>query len=288
MHRRDLSLTLVSLAVLVGCAISHRGGELDDGGGSASSCDRIAGYRVCPYDVCPDPCLDEGQCILSLGVCVPPSVPPGDPRIGSSCHLNSREDPRDTEMNWFCLSGDYCAVDREGGDPRSLSGPCVSAEMCDVADEDGLDARCMYSDRTPFVNGPPSVDECPPPPDPEGTFCGGPCEPCPWVSGIPFLPGNPTSYGAPRVSCVGVSETRGLGICAFDRFGECTEGDTLTARLCLEQLGRPCACMRLLTDVTPDVPIVRFVTFADSCRAYRAMFPEDVECMDPMTWEPLP
>jgi hypothetical protein len=161
-----------------------------------------------------------------------------------------------------------------------LAGRCFGIEYCRdvVAAGLGDEIGCFYSDWSEFVDGPPPEPECPPAPDELTPFCGGGCA----TGGCPFHGGTDPEW---RVSCVGVNEERGLGICAFGTTIGCGE-DTMS-NWCELRFGRPCACLRLrLADGELDER--GFTTFATSCRAYRERYPGDVECMEPETWVPLP
>lgn len=278
-------LALFILASIRGCYLQHGfgpdGAEIDSGqprDGSVDSsepmCEPFAGYRTCA-PLCPGVnCrTTDAFCAEAQGVCVP-FGPPGhvEPRGRGGCGLGGD--------NWgYCWNGDICAADPDS--PFApLAGPCLSAEYCRAELEAGLPNVCVYSDLSSFVHGPPEVSECPPGPAVQG-FCGGPCGDCPRSVGAAWDP-----VSSWRTACSGLSETRGLGVCSFGVPLSCAEGDLSWAVSCAERIGsgRDCACLTFRGEDGAEQE-VGWVTFEDSCVAYRELFPGQLECHRPVTWE---
>lgn len=76
-------------------------------------------------------------------------------------------------------------------------------------------------------------------------------------------------------------------MCAFGTPSGCGLDEPNYATQCLPFYGRPCACLRLRLP-SGELDDRGYVTFASSCAAYRGLFPDDVECMEPFAWTPLP
>ena len=89
-----------------------------------------------------------------------------------------------------------------------------------------------------------------------------------------------------RGPCVGVSEDRAYGVCAFHA-AQCQEGNEDLNRVvvgnCTAELGRPCTCIVLSSSRT-DVPEVGHPVELEACRAYAGVFPS-VKCVD-ADWAP--
>lgn len=98
---------------------------------------------------------------------------------------------------------------------------------------------------------------------------------------------------APRetaADCVGLSERRAFGLCRLSGF-LCERpapgaSPTPDSSACEEMYGDECACMRLAEQVAAGREDEAVFVLADACRAYRARYPESVECMD-VDWNPL-
>ncbi|MBX3269545.1 MAG: hypothetical protein KF729_04760 [Sandaracinaceae bacterium] len=146
--------------------------------------------------------------------------------------------------------------------PYAWSGVCVHPEYCRwlLEQPELTDIRCRYSEGTLFENGPPD-QPCGAGADELFGFCGGRCgDTCP----DPF-------DGVP--SCVGVSETRGFGVCARSRV-RCGRRDGSVA-------GIPPggACMLLSPMALPEYAGHGWRVVRETCVAYRARFPEEVRCL---------
>lgn len=276
-----------------GCALSH---ERDAGGGRSErdgaspdadlghDCPVIGGYRGCGA-LCAAPCPERWQCVEYLQVCLPrPSMVPVEDHRGEIpvCAFSARRSATSGPAERYCWDGTVCAIDPSTFDRVSWANRCVPVEYCREAPEHGIDAPCYYSDHTWFVTGPPAVDACPAPADPLTPFCGGPCGDCPFhvVSG---------GTGPPQldydISCVGISERRGVGVCTFGLKWGCRR-DARMGLECEGAYGRPCAFMMLRGEDGEELER-GWITFESSCLAYRAFDPEGVVCRSPHTWDAL-
>ncbi|MEM9192132.1 MAG: hypothetical protein AAGF12_23370 [Myxococcota bacterium] len=145
---------------------------------------------------------------------------------------------------------------------------------------------CFYSDLSLYENGPPEGGSCPAFEDELTGFCGGPCGegPCPVAEILRGLPAIEPSRL--EVSCVGMNEERGFGVCSFEATNACARGASWSVVEVCPLFGRTCTCMvqrgpdRVLQDAG-------FAMSLEACLAYRAEFPEGVECVD-QDWQPLP
>lgn len=165
-------------------------------------------------------------------------------------------------------------------------GVCVEEEYCrwvrDGAREPSV--RCRYSEGHPFENGAPDV-ACAGGATAESPFCGGACSNCPRIEPWEYM-SEPT--------CVGVSETRGFGVCAPYSV-RCSPGPAVISTLLectrrLDRLGAPepreCACMVLAPAMVLELANHGWPVALESCLAYRDAFPGQVRCFDE-TWTEL-
>ena len=175
------------------------------------------------------------------------------------------------------------SVDEALAEDGRITGPCMPRWICEAARDVDIGARCRYTDGSVFENGPPDEGACPPAPAERTPFCGGDC----W--GCPEHERSPTTDVPLGIHCMGQSEERGFGICAFGD-SPCAQdrpqGIGSPAR-CPSFYGGPCACMRLRNS-EGELREWGHATLAASCVAYRERYPGSVECMDPHEWEPLP
>lgn len=284
MRRALTSAALAAAGALMfsGCFLSNTTGGGDDGGdggdfdgGDADGapvdprCRPLGGVQRCG-PTCP-PCSVDETCSGIPQVCVPFATA-SDPRGSDFCNFQFSEGSTSAQ---YCWSNAICATWRE--QPDGFGGTCLPPEYCTDAREAGLtDIVCRYSDGTTFDAGPPTVDECPPG-NPRTTFCGGPCSPdgCPWT--IPVT--RPGDYA---VSCIGLSEERGLGVCALGTRKPCERGLNLDLLPWMStQLEEPALC--LVPREGDELADIGWVTLADACRGYRDLFPDDFDCVDE-TW----
>lgn len=241
-------------------------------------CSEIAGYRRCDAR-CPRPCTSPARCLAEIGLCVtrPPTGYEGCtfPAVGVF--------PRSS--SYCSWSGGPCLVYEGDGTTDNWHGFCLGADVCIAAEGRGLPFTCRYGDGSVVVSGPPS-DLCPSPVV-DAPWCGGSCGIVP--DGCPNTDGPFGTNITP--SCIGLSDTRGYGVCVYDeidcddtwsRFGPDQYLFMLDA--CSTNYGAPCACMQVAGG--PDGPQSHFVK-ADACLGYRSGFPSSVECLD-ATHAPLP
>ena len=158
----------------------------------------------------------------------------------------------------------------------------LALDFCLEARDAGLPPfECRYSDGTRLVTGPPPGD-CPAS-DPRNPFCGGAC-------GTDVICPQRSAAGRPG-SCVGLSDTRSHGICAVGfYFGSFLIDDAWRGQvleICADRVGDPCAYLVLRpqdfsVDTEMGYPVMR-----SACLAYRARFPDGVDCVD-ADWSSLP
>ena len=210
---------------------------------------------------------------------------------GGTCAIVRREPGGGLPLfGGFCGNGLICVRDRH---PRStetaewlLAGSCVEAPYCEalpeVADELGLDLECVYSDLTPYVHGPPTDDLCPAPVNRRGPLCGPSCAPAACPSLVPNPPA--TLYSPWGTSCVGVSETRGVGVCSPIGWF-CTPEQDPTAELTLMYAER-FLCLNFI-GADGEFEDRAWPVQAESCRQYEALYPGATRCLTG-GWEPAP
>lgn len=234
----------------------------------AGECAWLGETRLCsPF--CAEPCPPMQGCSTARAFCFPgDSDPRGDE---TQCAV-------DLEFgNPYCYRGArLCAVDeRSRPDEASWVGACVSQEYCRwVLGESSLDhIRCRYSEGTAFVNGPPD-EPCGVGAAERSPFCGGRCgDTC------------PESFLAETPACVGISETRGFGVCTLAAYHRCSpnaiDGGASQLDYCERAAGGPdCVCMVLSPVELPDYSDRGWGVARQSCVAYRSRFPDNVRCYD--------
>ncbi len=277
---RHLCAAALAVGVFSGCFLDHGvddAGAIADGGDrgdadGAAECATLGGYRTCG-SLCADGCPRSDGCQQYFDICVPfPDV------TGCDVTLSSHE--RDYPNRTYCGNGLPCVVSTVALErAHSVLGLCVRDEYCREVQMSSIDPRCVWSDESPYVDGPPEVSECPSTPDARVPFCGGPCGGCDDTGW--------SSYYEPA-NCVGLSERRGFGVCTFEGHDPCWRGHAGAAGACAfaERWGEPCACMVL---ELPDGSFqeIGFPTLASSCLEYLRHFPDTVRCMDPFAWVPL-
>lgn len=234
---------------------------------SVARCGTIDGFLRC--DECGQEACPPGTlCREHLGVCVgrnddlvggcwftllPGRLSNGYPATPQPCAVRSSADGS--------LEARFSGIEM----PSSY---CVAARM----HPDLPPQKCVYPDGTEVVTGIP--DE--PCPGPEGSMivCGGSC-------GLVVCP--ETVEG--KNPCVGFSDTRAFGICAFTerRCAESNAADLLPE--CGTQLltwfPEPCACMVVEPQATlPEVGRTGFPVPSEACQRYRSFYPDQVECLD--------
>lgn len=172
--------------------------------------------------------------------------------------------------------------------------------FCDRAAAEHYSVPCTWTDGTRRVVGAPTpVSECP-----AGMFagtplCGPPCiDRCPLYNAMFAVPDRhaQANVGA----CIGRSDTRQFGICAPDQ--ECLRGRRDGVDACAdpespigitqvypEFAGTTCVCIVFRGAATADgLSDYGFVSTPEGCRGYRALYPDDVECVIDRDWHTLP
>lgn len=261
----------IACLVLLGCFGSHSGDDDRDGSvgtDGASVCTEFGATRTCRHR-CPelglDACLAEQSCHYEMDVCINED---GDVTLS-----RSSANP-DGEVMDYCADGLIGAVPMVPPDTGTRGGSCVDPAFCAELERSGAERRCIYSDHSPFVNGPPS--ECPAEvPNELSHYCGVECGGC--------APG-PLPYMETRSACVGVNEERGFGLCVLGAERVCERSRDERRRFeRLETLteGRfgPVVCMTQRS-AEGDEPDFGWFAFESGCRAYRAHFPEAIDCRD--------
>lgn len=196
MHR---ALTVASALVLaVGCARSHSvDADAAQDSGPHPECNYAGSHQICD-EACSDCRLDGESCWRSP-VCL------DRPGLKCSLDLPPAGLVSSSDLDDYCPDGSFCmSTDPDDADDDAISGSCVDRGACEWLRVRAGDERCLYSDGTEFVNGPPPVAGCPSPAD---RFCGGPCGGC---AEYPELGGL---IGSSEVACLGRSEDRGVGLC---------------------------------------------------------------------------
>jgi hypothetical protein len=247
-----------------------------------AACGCVAGFRRCD-----DRESDCGSCDgttfetceHSAGVCRGPDFDENGEPVTDSCavYLEGAGRARYCETGFHCVVNEVELADEDG----PWEGVCMPTEYCEALSS--LDppittrigaVSCIYSDGTPFVDGPPSEPACPPS-NPSYPFCGGVCgegDPC-------VVTTVDSQFVTP---CVGVSESRSFGVCAQGqsacRQGELEFNDTQLFG-CELIAAEPCSCMELLPPREGTPRHARIVPLS-VCRSYASYHPGLVECLD--------
>ncbi len=215
-----------------------------------------------------------------------------DPFVVSRCMQGlcidtGRRDHVDNDCYAHVDGAGYCADDRVCvQDDVFGAGFCVAESVCDEAARVGFPLTCSWSDGTPRVH-PATSAECPRARHPGSPFCGPGCDRC---------PGYATRDPPLRGSCVGRSDTRPIGICippANCRRGEWGPDDVcfVAGSICLypELCDAPCGCVVVRSsDGIDGLADYGWPASIEACRAYRDMYPDQVECVVDRDWHPAP
>jgi hypothetical protein len=233
----------------------------------AASCERIDLFRRCDQ-TCPVMCSGaDGRCDYAGQVC-------------------RRDFPEETG-GFYCAGSWLMAGRTDDGGLGGAGDTCMPIAFCHDAPAAGVRVECVYSDGTPFVNGPAS-GTCPtattsvPP-------CGGACGDTPCAI---------DATGA-RPGCVGVSETRSYGLCLRGD-GYCQQDpsarflttDALSTCPGTYGVTEPCACFVPTPQNLPqtsDAGVTYETGWAiplSVCHAYATDFPANVRCVD-AAWNPI-
>jgi len=264
-----------------------------------NECGCIDGFRR--YDTC-------GWCPTGFypdeyaGVCRGPDY--WDPNPGGGTWVDGcdvvitdgmeRDGATQNPYTTYCATGKVCgaSADADGTVFKPLGGRCFPVSFCQaaaVADPPVPTLHCVYSDGTDVIDGPPATGACPVG-DPRQPYCGGVCgddQRCPLQPFGGFItPVAPGFLG----SCVGFSESRALGVCAYGN-QRCSRGNTGpnegTLQVCELGYGEPCACLVTHPQLDESRWLQGYVVLASVCRDYQLHFPGSSECVD-AAWNPLP
>ncbi len=276
--------TAALLLLLIGCAESFRIGEDLDGGTDAfdPSCTYVGRQQLCD-EACPRCRLDRHDCQewrrepdRTPPLCVTDTGNAGYPLCRGAAN-----DESFVALNEYCFDGSLCMdANDERVREHSVSGNCVDLAACEWLRDREEYAQCRYSDGSFFVDGPPSLDECPELRD-RAYFCGGPCGGC---ADYPD-PGGGTPLPS---SCLGLSESRGYGACAhsnnlatFDFV--CFEGgggwQAVTDIWELRGAEAEATCFVTRDPESGAMPTRGLFMFRDVCLRYRQDFPDSTDCM---------
>lgn len=246
-----------------GCYDSSMLGR-DVGTPDAGPCAPVAGYTLCTPEcgglaACPRPGHD-----CTGVICVP---------YFTECEAWSA--PARHESGGFCTTGDTACVQ----DPRFGRGVgnCVPEAACDRLSSIGL--SCYWSDLSEWDGSPPPVSTCPTP-DGSSPLCGGACGDCP-VGDAPIG----------LVHCMARNGERDVGICT-GLGGTCSATEPGALRSPPDvyvDAGWGLQDTVCLVYREPDGSLEEtgYPAPDSGCRAYRALFPEEVECLDE-TWTSIP
>lgn len=278
-HSIAAGLLAVALTHASGCAESHvtedGGFVLVDGALVACSVDGLARCdAVCGgSDVCLESAEPHDFCIA--GLCVTREFLPDNRR--NSCGGDT-----------YCFDGRVCLLP-----PERTGSLCIEEAVCDDARAAGLNLPCVWSDGSRRVSGAPDdVDECPPSPHRSTPFCGAPCADCP-----PFAPNlRPVDSNELQPVCVGRSDTREVGICGLRFVGNCQRGVQAGADICMyggisvfDLMDTACTCVVFRgADTADGLSDFGWPSSEEGCRAYRSMYPEEIECVVDRDWHTLP
>jgi hypothetical protein len=136
------------------------------------------------------------------------------------------------------------------------------------------DMKCVYSDGTVVVAGPPETS-CPESVDSRVPFCGGAC-------GYEKLcPEDILSWSHTPAPCGGLSDTRGFGVCALTT-NRCAapypEYNDEILGYCELAMGEPCACLVPIPQVVPEEEAQGFVVTARVCEQYASFHEGGAAC----------
>jgi len=225
--------------------------------GDVSGCTFVGSWRRCG-DACPLRCPGETTCREAIGLCTP---------IGraASCSNDTTSD-----ILFFCEEGEPCVSSRS----RPAEGACATFDVCSAISADDPEFVCRWSDGSVAVDGSTELRVCPMVPldgPRHEPFCGRECA---------LLDGCNAGSG-----CLGVSETRSLGVCALGLRCFAT-GDRSVWDRCARAVGHECACVLTAPVDASEATFGGLVTQL-GCTAYRALYGADVVCRD-RNWELLP
>lgn len=279
----------VATAAMLGCSAAHevnpQSDASTDAGGDARDVCTFAGVprcNVCGHgNTCPPV---HNYC--TYGLCLPD--------VSAEPNGCSVADP-------VCADSRVCIFDPAPGVGAGL-GACMPEAFCDEAAAEAYPLLCTWSDLTLRVAGAPHDTVVCPPPSFAGTpFCGSPCEPACAVFH--------DMAGVVRPICIGRSDRRQLGICGPAPSGPspvgptpfCHRGRAAGDDVCgnsvpggqtiVELEGTTCVCVvfqHAHTAAADGLSDYGFATSIEGCRAYRALYPADIQCVIDRDWHTLP
>ncbi len=153
----------------------------------------------------------------------------------------------------------------------------MSLEFCHALPGAALAAdRCIYSDGTPFVTGPPP-GVCAASPRPDLPYCGGACAESACV--------HPND-------CLGLSDTRSFGFCGGAAVANCRRNlgsmqNETVLRICRSAYGADCACVVPVPQAEGLDDEIGFAAPRDLCLDYRSHHPDHARCVA-ADWSDVP
>ncbi len=286
--RRHISWAVIALLGTLGCGRSQSVDAGTDAGTADAetadsaidanldaTVDAAACPTLGPYDACSERCggalCGPGHfCEFELDFCFD-SQPAGDHRsAGCDYNLDAPISQRPCyHGDRVCMTDDY----PDGGATGRISGQCVPREACEDAVLFDLQVDCLYYDLS-VATEPPPVEACPTSDNARTPLCGPTCGDCPVV-----LPGELDLF---QVPCIGVNAGRGIGQCTFSPTNHCTPGDFALSNTEIYRGATAC-----LVELGDEEPVGGWITYVDSCRQYRALYPDDFDCRD-VDWNSVP
>jgi len=267
-------------------------------------CGCIGGLRRC--DTCTDRCPTGSACDENAAVCRRRDLPTGTDYDGSTwddgCSVvvtDGRESPevsgwRLNPESHYCHTGKVCGASPEddGSVFSHMSGLCYPVSFCQAAAraEPPVETlRCVYSDGSDVLDGPSTSAGCPLG-DPREPFCGGACGDDLRCPRYPEILLGPDIRPGPPQACVGFSETRSFGVCAWGS-SRCSRGNdednSILLGWCATGYGQDCSCLVTHPQVDESRWLQGYVVLASVCRDYHRRFPDSTECVD-AHWAPIP
>lgn len=255
----------------------------------ADACGCIDGFRRC--DLCDARCpLGWGHENVEAQVCRALDIEAPD-AWQDTCGFHIDDEGFEGRVSIsYCETGKVCAVgaDDDGVGVNPFGGKCFPVSFClaaQTADPPAPHVRCVYSDGSEVVDGPPPMAECPEG-DPRQPFCGGPCGEstrCPTPAARERDGFFDTTWPFEPGPCVGLSESRGMGVCGmqFGRYQRGAGSDDID--YCEAWYGEPC----LILVTHPQSFEHGHALIASVCHEYVALFPESAECRNAL-WEVVP
>ena len=250
-----------------GASVQPDGGDLCEPLGIYSSCGEFCDPGCITVDrpaTCNDRCGPGLTCLEPFGMCVDPDRRTELVQLGCRGVATAR---------YFCTDPRLVCVAIEDG--WGHGGGCFDPSYCEPmrtrAEIVGIE--CYYSDGT-VVHDPPPDEECPPGPDPHFPFCGASCAGCD-VS---------TDQVVSQPSCMGINAVRGIGLCTLNQ--ECQASPFYFDPELIGYGEQPVTCLVFRHPQTGFFDDTGSLTGESACRAYRDLYPDDVDCRN-SDWESI-